>query len=142
MDPIYEAYDQTINESVILTAILAALATGAILKLVDKRKKDGPKFVDWLAAFIEWGLSDGEEAMDIRDIKKAAYRGYDEFEFGEPIAENLIEEGSNISTKLKSLKKKGGTAFNKAKGEILGRIIKYAQLPKSTIDKVLNAAKA
>ena len=142
MDPIYESYKETLNEEVFMAIFLTALATGTILKLIDKKKSSGPGFIDWLAGFIKWGMSDADEGIDIRDIKKYAYQGYVDYSAGEPVYENTLEESSSLSNKFKALQKKGGTAWNKTKGIILGKIIKYADMPKSTIDKVLKAAQS
>lgn len=147
MDPIYESYKQAVNKE-FDGALLTSIAEGLLTSEIDKRKKNQPKFTDWLASFIKWGMSNGDEAIDIRDIRKYAYEGYEEWEAKNApantdlaIVENIIEENSNILNKLKSLKNKGGKKFSKTIGTIIGRMIKYAQLPAKTIDKVLNATK-
>lgn len=133
------AFDRssTIHESILLTALLAALSTGVFLKIIDANKKNKPKVIDWLAGFLRWGMQEYEGTVDFRDIKKHAYVGYEDLDDPTTFFE---AKGSNILKKLKAAAKKGKSSLNKYIGTLLGKIVKDADLDKKTIDAVVKKA--
>ncbi len=130
-----EAVEQ-IDEVIVLTAIVAALAAGVIFRVIDGIRGNKPKVGQYIKGLIKWAIGEySDGSLSINAIRQTAYEVMKEEqeiekEFGPSFSKIL-------SKKLLNGVKKGSKEFAKILGEAIGRIAKRADMSKSDLDKVI-----
>lgn len=127
---------EKLDEAAIMLAIGAALAAGALFRIIDGIRGNKPKLRHYIKGIITWAFSEYENgSLSINEIRKAAYATMEE---DEEIRAPFGPSSSKILSKqlLKGLKK-GSREFSRILGEAIGRIATRANMSKSDLDKTI-----